>query len=150
MVRTMPHDNTEKLVLSLLYRSKSKIAGKTKFQKILYILKSDYQERLPELKNLRFRLHYYGPFSRSFDDMLTRLTFHGDLLTEKKEVVDFLRNDYSLSARAKLEARRFYACENPERQELIDRMAEEMKRLNREPLRDIISRAYRIAEDKGL
>jgi uncharacterized protein YwgA len=146
----MSHDNTEKLVLSLVYRSKSKIAGKTKFQKIMYILKSEHQDRMPELKNLRFRLHYYGPFSRSFDDMLTRLTLHGDLFAEKKEVVDFLRNDYTLSARAKLEARKFYAREDPLRRELIDRMAEEMKRLNQEPLQDVISKAYRIAEDKGL
>jgi uncharacterized protein YwgA len=146
----MPHDDTEKLVLSLLYRSRSKIAGKTKFQKIMYILKNDYQDRLPELKNLRFRLHYYGPFSRSFDDMLTRLTFHGDLFTEKKKVLDFLRNDYTLSARARLEARRFYAREDSQRRELINQMAEEMKRLNRETLQDVISTAYRIAEEKGL
>jgi hypothetical protein len=49
-----------------------------------------------------------------------------------------------------LEARRFYECEDPLRRDLIDRMAEEMKRLNQEPLQAIISRAYRIAEDEGL
>jgi len=138
----------EKLILKLLYKADCEVAGNTMFQKIMYILKSKYEDRIPELKSLQFKLYYYGPFSRDVANILTRLTFLGLLNRKIEQVIDYVRYNYSLSKKGKTIAQELYNSEN--RRAVIDEMANKVQKLNEKPLQEVISEAYRIAERNGL
>ena len=144
----MELNEVEKLILKLLYKADCKIKGNTMFQKIMYILKSEYQDRIHELKSLQFKLHYYGPFSRDVENMLIRLVLRGLLIREVEPVIDYLRYNYILSEKGREKAKELYHSEN--RREVIDAMANKVRELNEKPLQEVISKAYRIAERNGL
>lgn len=141
-------DDTAQLILKILYPVHTRIKGSTMFQKIMYILKNEYENRIPELRNLHFKLHYYGPYCREISNTLDNLTFRGLLSTDVEQVIDYLRYKYSLTEAGREHARRLYELDD--RRDTFERMARRIKELNHNPLQTVILEAYKIAESKGL
>jgi len=141
-------DDTMKLILKLLYLARSEIRGSTMMQKIIYILKNEYENQIPELRDLTFKLHFYGPFCREISKALDDLSFHGMLSTQVEQVIDYLRYRYSLTDTGRNLARDLY--ESDDRQNILQRMARRVEELNRRSLQSVISEAYQIAESNGL
>ncbi|MFA5365254.1 MAG: hypothetical protein WC325_08760 [Candidatus Bathyarchaeia archaeon] len=144
------NNETERLLLMLLSRSGSNIKGKTKFQKIMYILKNEYGHEIPEFESFNFKLHYYGPYSRKIDSMLTKLVFRRQLSVETEEFGNCSRYNYKLTSYGKQVAQTAYDTIDNTRARIINDMAQKVRELNDEPLNSVISKAYEIAENEGL
>ncbi len=145
-MRTM--GNIKEFILKLLYLMQDQIKGSTMAQKIIYLLRNEYGNRIPELQDITFRLHFYGPFSREISNALSDLSLQGLLSTEVKQVIDYLRYDYGLTDDGRQLAQRLYEADD--RKGVLELIAERARELNRKPLKSVIDEAYRTAENEGL
>jgi len=69
------------ILLMLLRASKNKISGKTKIQKLCYLLSIKTQKE----REFQFQAHYYGPYSPAVDFSLSELVGIG-FVEEKKSL----------------------------------------------------------------
>ena len=66
----------------LLARDMGEIRGKTRFQKLLYIIQKRYQESNPNKSFFAYEPYYYGPFSSELAQTIDELVDRG-MLTQK-------------------------------------------------------------------
>ena len=141
-------DKIKEFILKLLYLMQDQIKGSTMVQKIMYILRNEYGNRIPELQDLAFRLHFYGPFSREISNALNDLSLQGLLSTEVEQLIDYLRYDYGLTENGRQLAQRLYEADD--RKDVLELIARRARELDRKPLKRVIAEAYRTAENEGL
>jgi len=80
------------LTLAVLHFSNGRINGRKRFQKIVCILKHLYQ--IPF--SFRFRMYYYGPYSKELAEAL-RLLKAVRLINEEVEIGDVIQYNYEIT-----------------------------------------------------
>ena len=131
-----------KLLLHLLNEIGEAVKGKTMFQKIVFILSSEFPEA-HGLSDLSYTKYYYGPFSRKLESILEDAELRGFVQVTPRPVGDVVRYDISIAEEGKKALRSDTL--SLEEATLIKRMAQRTKHLNSLSLDEVISEAYRTA-----
>jgi len=92
---TPQHQIQVAAVLAGLLGNAEKLSGRIRLQKLAYLLQ---QKGLPELAELEFAYHHYGPYSNDLAEVLSRAVRNG-IFHEKAESFDdeWQRYEYSLA-----------------------------------------------------
>jgi uncharacterized protein YwgA len=128
-----------RLLLELLDGLHEPVRGRTMMQKIVFLLRSQFEA----FENFSYSLHYYGPFSRDLSNQLDLLATYGFVEEEEVPAGESLRYDISITEEGKLAI-------GTKRSELVPKMVSVAKQLNGRPLPEVIDEAYKIAFAKGL
>lgn len=126
------------LILASLFYSDSSIRGRTRFQKIVFLLKEKYGISF----DFEFKPYYYGPYSEELSDTLSLLT----ALKFVEEDAEYLgmgitRYDYQLTQRGK---RYFEAAQRDAREgtrRIIKKLGKDIMRVSLLPTPELISKA---------
>lgn len=92
----------ELLVPLLLSEALIKINGKTRFQKLVFLVQKDASEADVEASNFNYKLYHYGPFSSEFSTTLENLEETG-LIEEATEMTPsgYTRYVYSITPKGR-------------------------------------------------
>ena len=127
----------EDIILGVLYGAGGEIVGKTRLQKIIFLLREDmYMRDIPKFSKGRF-----GPYLKEIDETLEKLESKGLISTKKveKEVLDQKDSDYaiviSLTKEGVKLGREIY-------EKFDETVKRSIKRLSSQPLFTLISYVY--------
>jgi uncharacterized protein YwgA len=133
----------ELLIPLLLSEVLSVVQGKTRFQKLVYIIQKEAAERKVPASSFEYELYYYGPFSSQLSDVLENLK-NDDLLVEETEMTPngYSRYVYSLTDKGRR------LLENSKEKKILSRRLEAIVRevateYGNMRLSDLVDEAYR-------
>jgi len=136
------------LLLLLFFRLRThnqyRIEGRTKTQKIIYLISRDY----PPL-DFGFVGYFYGPYSKELQNTLDRLVAF-NLLTEDSEFVGNVRYQNKLTEMGCQLADQIWSRLDRKTKTTFNRIVHEASEYNLLPLADILPQAYEIAEREGI
>ena len=134
------------LFLTLLFRINKRrvgrINGRTKLQKIMFILKTEFD--LPQKFN--YFLYTYGPYSTDLQDAIDTLATFGLIEEKTTHLLDYFRYQYFLTKRGKEVAESIAESLDPSALQTIDMMGTRAKELNRKNLDTVVKEAYKYVE----
>lgn len=134
---------TLELLLSVFHQMGEKVKGKTMLQKIVFILSREFP-KATELSNLSFTKYYYGPFSRTLEDIMEDARLQGLIqISERPFNEDVIRYDITVTQEGRTHIERLPS----EKVELSKRMASRARELNSKPLAEVVSEAYRLLQN---
>ena len=135
-------NENELLLLRLLDEVDAPIRGRTRLQKIVFILRSKFGK----FRDYYYSFHYFGPFSRELAADLEDLRIEGLIRESRVDAGDLTRYKIEISQMGR---RKLRSGPRPTGVNL-DMMVEEARRLNHKDLDSVITRAYNIARKEGL
>ena len=135
--------SSAKLLLKILSEMDSPIHGRTRLQKIVFILRS----RFGKFRDYSFSLYYYGPFSTDLAKVLDDLLMEGLVKEKPVELGDLTRFDISITREGRESVPSSLAAAGPT---LISQMVGVAQRLNNSGLESVIAQAYATAAREGL
>lgn len=123
----------------------SKIEGRTKLQKIVYL-----SSRPDNLFNFRFVGYHYGPYSRELQETISKMLAF-NLISEEEEGFNHnTRYNYKLTPEGVKQANKIWNNLDTKLKERIDRLAETGKEINCNPLSEVLKQAYATAKGEGI
>jgi len=134
-------NENEWLLLRLLDEVDVPIRGRTRLQKIVFILRSKFGR----FRDYHYSFHYYGPFSHELADDLENLRIGGLIREAAVDAGDLTRYEIEISDRGR---KKLEAAPRPAR--LRSSLVGEARRLNSKNLDSVISQAYGIARRESL
>jgi len=142
----------ERLLLLITYASKEngveEIFGRTRFQKIVYIIQHKFNLDRSESG---YQIHFYGPYSWSVQGSLDLLEIAG-LIEENAVPTDgYIQYNYALTTLGKKVASKVFKNLSAESRNKLKKIGEEVKKLNKMSLSQVIRIAYDYArKDKRI
>ncbi len=131
-------NNSARLLLRILEEMNAPILGRTKLQKIVFILNS----RFGKFPDYAFSIHYYGPFSRDLAEELEYLRMQGLIEEKPIELGDLTRFNIGITEKGKHLLHSKFRIGRPAS---MDSMVTMARRLNDSSLEYVIDRAYAAA-----
>lgn len=123
----------------------SKIEGRTKLQKIVYLSSS-----ADNVFNFHFIGYHYGPYSKELQKTVSEMLAF-NLISEEEEGFNHnTRYNYMLTTEGIKQAETIWEKTDSESKERIKKLAFLGKELNSCPLNDLLNKAYEIAEGEGI
>lgn len=146
MAKKLSDINLRELLLIFLFLVKKhkvgRIKGRTKMQKIMFILMNEFD--LPQKFN--YFLYTHGPYSASLQGGIDTLSTVGLIEEKTTHLFNFLRYEYSLTPEGEKVAKSFAETLDPTATEIIGKMATRAKELNRKKLESVVEEAYEYLE----
>lgn len=136
-------------LLEFLLLVDAKVSGRTRLQKMFYLVKDDL-DRASGISDFKFFLHYYGPFSRELANELDRLYLEGLVDMRAEQLVDYDRYTISLTKQGMEKAKAAFEARPRQEREALLALSSRLRQLNSLKLNDLISNAYSTAERQGL
>jgi uncharacterized protein YwgA len=126
------------LVLASMAFYKKPIEGRTRFQKIVYLLKKKFQMPF----DFNFKPYYYGPYSEELSDLITFLTAL-KLVEEKTDYFGkgIIRYNYELTDKGKRYCEKFKESADRETLDDIKKLRKVVSELRTFPTARLISEA---------
>jgi len=126
------------LILASLFYNNNSIRGRTKFQKIIFLLKEKYGISF----DFEFKPYYYGPYSEELSDTLSLLTALKFLEEHAEHLgMGITRYDYRLTERG----RRYFEMAQKDSREntrkVIREIRKDIAQVNVLPTPELISKA---------
>ena len=121
------------IVLSAL----KKVEGRTRLQKIMYLLKKLYVKDLP----YTFKPYYYGPYSDELQDDLKLLVDVGLVKEERKEIEYGTQYVYQVSEDIKEILTKFLNTLEASERKKLKQIQQHVKKLNKYPTSSLIALA---------
>ncbi len=149
-MRTIPDLSIKELVLAVFLGlqelNSSDIDGRTKIQKMFFLLKKDFNLS----QNFEYRLYTYGPYSEKLqDDLDTLVSF--ELIENKIErVLEYRKYCYSLTNKGRKLGIRVYESLDSESKSRLDTMIDQMSKMRDLSLTQIVDKAYERLSQSGL
>lgn len=146
MSRKLFDIDLRELFLILLFRmdkrKAGRIQGRTKIQKIMFLLKHEFG--LPQ--DFNYFLYTHGPYSAVLQDEIDTLATFSLIEEKTTYLFDYLRYEYFLTRRGKKVAESIAETLDPSTVKTVDRMAKRARDLNRKDLERVIEEAYEYVE----
>jgi uncharacterized protein YwgA len=136
-------------LLEFLLLADTKVNGRTRLQKMFYLLKDDLN-KVSGTSDFKFFLHYYGPFSRELANELDRLYLEGLVDMRAEQLVDYDRYTISLTDQGLKKAKAAFEARPREERDALLALSKRLEELKLLALNDLISNAYDTAEKQGL
>jgi len=122
-----------------------KISGRTKLQKLIFIIAREF--KLPQ--KFDYFLYTYGPYSSKLQGEIDTLITFRLMREEVSRKRDYLIYEYSLTRKGSLAAKEILNEINKSTLEQFDKMAERATQLNKMPLPRLINDAYKYFNEKS-
>lgn len=122
-----------------------KIEGRTKLQKIVYL-----SSRPDNIFNLRFVGYHYGPYSRELQEAISKMLAFNLIREEEEGFNHNTRYNYKLTSEGIEQARNIWDALDQKSKERIDRLATTGKKINLNPLSEVLTQAYATAKCEGI
>jgi uncharacterized protein YwgA len=133
----------ELLIPLLLTKCLGNLKGKTRFQKLVYLIQKEASSKEVPASSFVYEIHYYGPFSSELSTVLEKLA-SDHLLEEEMEMTPsgYMRYVYSLTEKGKrlVEDARKKRLISIELERIIEKVANDY---GEKQLPDLIAEAYR-------
>jgi len=146
MTKKLSDINLRELLLTFLLQAKKhkvgRIHGRTKMQKIMFILMNEFD--LPQKFN--YFPYTHGPYSTSLQGDIDTLSTLGLIEEKTTHLFNFLRYEYSLTSEGERVTKSLAETLDPTAIEIIGKMAGRAKELNRKKLESVIEEAYAYLE----
>lgn len=133
------------LILASLFYNDSPIRGRTRFQKIVFLLKEKYGISF----DFEFKPYYYGPYSEELSDTLSLLTALKFLEEHAEHFgMGMTRYDYRLTERGRryFEAAQKDSKENT--QKIISKIRKDIAQVNTLPTPELVSNAKSLMKSR--
>ena len=137
-------------LLEFLLLTGGKVNGRTRLQKMFYLMKDEFEKASSKTTDLSFFLHYYGPFSRELANELDRLYLEGLVDMRAEQLVDYDRYWISLTEEGAKKAKAEFGARLKPEQNALLALSKRLAELTSMKLNDLISEAYVTAEKQGL
>ena len=130
--------NNTSLILASLFYNNEPIRGRTRLQKMVYLLKEKY--KIPF--TLKFKPYYYGPYSEELSDNIALLI----ALKFTEETTEYLgmglnRHNYQLTDKGKKYICRFTEIAGEDTEKIIEKLQRDIAEINELPTSELISKA---------
>jgi len=134
------------LLLASLFFYGKPIEGRTRLQKIIFLLKNRYE--IPF--NFNFKPYYYGPYSEELSDLVSLLRAF-NFAEEKIEYFGFgkVRYSYALTEKGEKYFAEFGRSSGKDTIELIGKLKKYVLQLNSLPTTELISEAKSLMNKKS-
>jgi uncharacterized protein YwgA len=130
------------LVPLLLSKHLGKVKGKTRFQKIVFLIQKEAETRRIQASSFGYEIHHYGPYSAELSVTLEKLQ-SDHLLEEETEMTPsgYIRYVYSITEKGQklLSDAQKKGLVSPELERIIKKVIEEY---GEKQLSDLVSDAY--------
>jgi uncharacterized protein YwgA len=126
------------LLLAAICFNNKPVKGRTRFQKMVFLLKEEY--KIPF--NFEFRPYYYGPYSDDFSDVLGLLTAL-NLTEEKTEYVGVgqTRYNYQLTDKGRKYVSKFRIRAEEDEQRILEQLKNSIMEINKLKTPELIKKA---------
>ena len=149
-MQTISKMSIKELMLVLFYKLKEKngegIDGRTKLQKLMFILKKQFD--LPQ--ELSYFKYTYGPYSAVLQNEVDELVAYNLLDENIERKLNLTKYNYTLNGRGEALGKELFENLTLEDKRTVEEMSEEAFRLIRQGLGDIVGKAYDILAQEGL
>jgi len=123
----------------------SKIEGRTKLQKIVYL-----SSRPDNIFNFRFVGYHYGPYSRDLQETISKMLAF-NLISEEEEGLNHnTRYNYQLTPEGIDYAKKIWNNVDEGLKGRIEKLATTGKEINGHPLKEVLDQAYATAKREGI
>jgi len=123
----------------------SKIEGRTKLQKIVYL-----SSRSDNIFNFRFVGYHYGPYSRELQKTVSKMVAF-NLISEEEEGFNHnTRYNYKLTLEGIDQAKKIWGKLDEVVKETIEKLAITGKEINSNPFKEVLKQAYATAKGEGI
>jgi uncharacterized protein YwgA len=139
-------NNDVALLLATLSYNDKPIRGRTRFQKMIFLLKEKYKVPF----SFKFKPYYYGPYSDDFADILSLLKAL-NLTEEKAEYVGVgaTRYNYQLTDKGQKYVCRFIESAEGHEQEILRNLENDIREINQLQTPELISKAKALMANSG-
>jgi len=124
----------------------SEIVGRTKIQKMFFLLISDFGSDV----DFDYRLYTYGPYSDRLQQGLDELVFFKSIRERVEDKLTYRQYGYSLTTKGKILGRRIFERLDSASKHRLEDIADKMIELQGLALNQIIKRAYEAWADSNL
>ena len=120
-----------------------RITGKTRFQKLIFLIQKEAEREGIEGLKIEYGIHYYGPFSSELASTIENLSLRG-FIQENAEMTPsgYMRCDYRLTDKGRelLHNAIEKGAISPELRRIVQKIADDYGEL---PLPQLVQEAYR-------